>query len=120
MNKVATTILMSMILLIGFSSCSKDEESSTLKGTSWKFTSGNESITIRYTNDVDCIYTYVYDNGIYSESTTSRYTYMYEAPYVEMYPEDEDNAVLRGLINGEIMEVTNKSNNKNIGTFYKF
>lgn len=122
MKKLLLNIMMiSIISILSFSSCSNEEPKEfSLAGSTWVYKEDIVTITISYTTDIDCVYTFIIDDGTYTDSETSRYTYSYEEPYVEMYPENsEENAVLRGLINGNIMEVTNKSNNRNIGTFYK-
>lgn len=112
--------LVTLVAALSFTGCSKDDEFE-LTGSTWVWEQniGSESvsITIKFTTDLDAVYTYRYSDGSYVDSETSRYTYMYEEPYVEFYPEEEGDAVLRGLINGSVMEVTNKSNNRNIGTF---
>ena len=113
--------LVTLVAALSFTGCSKEDDEFELTGSTWVWEQniGSESvsITIKFTTDLDAVYTYRYSDGSYVDSETSRYTYMYEEPYVEFYPEEEGDAVLRGLINGSVMEVTNKSNNRNIGTF---
>lgn len=113
--------LVTLVAALSFTGCSKEDDEFKLTGSTWVWEQniGSESvsITIKFTTDLDAVYTYRYSDGSYVDSETSRYTYMYEEPYVEFYPEEEGDAVLRGLINGSVMEVTNKSNNRNIGTF---
>lgn len=120
----AKMFLMSLVTLVAalsFTGCSKDDDEFKLAGSTWileeNVGSESVSITIKFTTDIDAVYTFRYSDGSYVDSETSRYTYMYEEPYVELYPEEADDAVLRGLINGSVMEVTNKSTNINIGTF---
>lgn len=124
MKKYLLSMLAVALLMFTFSSCDKDDEEVAvfeLNGSSWVYNSPNgyESITITFTSNIDCVYVWAYDDGDVMDSQTTRYTYSYSEPYVELYPDDEGKAVLRGLINGSVMEVTNKSSNINIGTFYK-
>lgn len=113
--------LVTLVAALSFTGCSKEDDEFKLTGSTWvcEDNDGNVSvsITIKFTTDVDAIYTARVTDGSYVDSETVRYTYMYEEPYVELYPEEADDAVLRGLINGSVMEVTNKSTNINIGTF---
>ena len=113
--------LVTLVAALSFTGCSKEDDEFKLTGSTWileeNVGSESVSITIKFTTDIDAVYTFRYSDGSYVDSETSRYTYMYEEPYVEFYPEEEGDAVLRGLINGSVMEVTNKSNNRNIGTF---
>lgn len=115
--------LVTLVAALSFTGCSKEDDEFKLTGSTWvcEDNDGNVSvsITINFTTDVDAIYTARVTDGSYVDSETVRYTYMYEEPYVELYPEMEGKAVLRGLINGSYMDVTNKSSNENIGTFIK-
>ncbi|WP_455587240.1 hypothetical protein [Bacteroides sp.] len=119
---VMTLVVMAMCVFAG---CSSDDEDDTLnlKGTIWTYAKTEDGLTttqkLKFSSEVDCILTIAYTNQEYSESTTIRYTYDYEAPYVNLYPEESGKAVLRGFINGNIMELTNRSNSSNIGTFHK-
>ena len=119
---VMTLVVMIMWAFVGCSS-DDDDDASNLKGTIWTYSKTEDGITttqkLKFSTEVDCILTIAYTNQEYSESTTIRYTFDYEPPYVDLYPEESGKAVLRGFINGDIMEVTNRSNSSNIGTFHR-
>lgn len=105
-------VILSAIVLSG---CSKELKS--LSGTVWEKNESGLTVTLSFTK-IQCERKMV-SNYDPSDYETSYYSYEYDASIVMMYPEDEKNAALKGIISDNTMSVVNLSTEKTIGIFRK-
>ena len=110
MKKILLLFTLSAML---FAACKKDDEQSpSLVGTTWEQVSDDVSIKLTFQTKSDCQIT------ISSPATTSAYvtnfTYEIEGSNVRMYPIQSGIAELKGLINGQTINVVNVSTGKTI------
>lgn len=102
---LAIASVLTMVLISG---CKKEEPS--LAGTKWVIDGGNESMTLSFTS---------IKASLLQGSRTYFYSYEYDDPTVIMNPEISDNAVLKGVINGNQMTLINTSTDATVGFFNK-
>ena len=105
-------VAFSVICLQG---CSKELKS--ISGTIWEKMESDTIVTLSFT-DIQC------ECKMSSASNPSKYVYSYYSyeyspSTVMMYPEDDDLAMLKGIISENTMSLVNMSTQKTIGIFTK-
>lgn len=112
MKKKLFSVIAAIVALFAVVSCSDDIESS-LDGTVW---------VVEFSDDEYSEFKFfereAYETDYRNELIVSkvRYAYDYDYPTVMLYPDDDEIAVLKGIISGDEMSVINMSNGKYIWT----
>lgn len=116
MKKKLFSIIAAFVAFFAVVSCSDDIESS-LGGTVWvveflDYHSDDEYSEFKFFEREAC------ETDYRNELIVSkvRYAYDYDYPTVMLYPDDDEIAVLKGIISGDEMSVVNMSNGKYIWT----
>lgn len=114
MKRQLLTLLMTSMILMLFG-CEKGLEKS-LEGTVWEKDDAGFITTITY-RDGTC----EMKMSDYENEESYFYAYEYNFPVVLMYPENDDLALMRGIISDSqtTMNVVNTSTNKTVGTFVR-
>lgn len=112
MKKKLLTIVAALVALFTGVSCTDDIESS-LDGTVWVVEHSDDEYS-----ELKFFEREAYETDYRRELIVSkvRYAYDYDYPTVMLYPDDDEIAVLKGIISGDEMSVVNMSNGKYIWT----
>lgn len=115
MRKYLLTFLTFGLMFI-LSGCQDMKIEKTLDGTIWDAIEEYRTNTIKF-DDSYCEMV-INDDGVISKHF---FSYEYDFPVVLMYPEDDEIAMLKGIINKDKtkMNLVNLSNNKTIGILIK-
>ena len=112
--------ILSLFVALFFFGCSKDEEddakTNSLVNTVWEEVH-EYNIIVTYTFTSDIAVVYKLKSG--SRVTEYDYTYEYNHPNVDMFPNDSDNAKLKGYISDSKMNIVNISAGKTIANLTK-
>lgn len=116
MKKKLFSIIAAFVALFAIGSCSDDIESS-LDGTVWVVEFSDYHSDDEY-SELKFFEREAYETDYRNELIVSkvRYAYDYDYPTVMLYPDDDEIAVLKGIISGDEMSVVNMSNGKYIWT----
>lgn len=126
--KYLSMMLMMLAMSVCMSSCGDDDDevSNELAGTQWAYTdifnNGTQEQIISFNKDYTATLVISVKNagGVIVESETISYTYQRSENLVVFTAQQAGKANLEGVISSTIkMEITNTSNQKLIGTFYK-
>lgn len=118
--------LVTLVVALSFTGCSKDDDEFNLAGTEWIYeeqfgTNTSITVTFIFNTAVDVMMrVQVVENGIVT-TDTERGSYIYSEPYVEIFFDDYINS-LRGPItdNGKYMDLTDTSDGSQwYGTFIR-
>lgn len=126
--KYLSMMLMMLAMSVCMSSCGDDDDevSNELAGTQWAYTdifeNGTQEQIISFNKDYTATLVISVKNagGVIVESESISYTYQRSESLVVFTAQQAGKANLEGVISSTIkMEITNTSNQKLIGTFYK-
>lgn len=112
MKKKLLTIVAAFVALFTSVSCSDDIESS-LDGTVWVVEHSDDEYSELKFFEREA-YETDYQGGCIVNKI--RYAYDYDYPIVMLYPDDNEIAVIKGIISGDEMSVINMSTGKYIWT----
>lgn len=112
-------LLLLLITPLFFWSCSDDDKDEDgrlkLSSTYWSSEANNVLTELEFTSETKCNYSF--SSG--KLTVTNKYTYEIENHAVHLYPEDTDNAKLKGLVSDNRMDVVNTSTGKSIAVLTK-
>ena len=114
--KKAVYFLSVFVFMVGFLSCTKEDEDYSLSGTTWEDVDDSVLKIIKFDN-ATC--TYTISSTALSVKTTFSYDYSIAYPTISMESQTSGYADLKGNISGGTMTVVNTSQNSTIGTFIK-
>lgn len=125
--KYLSMMLVVLAMSVCMVSCGDDDENSNiLAGTRWAYSDvyedGTVEVSLTFNADNTAIWNYVVRNagGTIITNETAGYSYQVSENLVVMTAQQAGKANLEGVISSGVkMEVTNMSNQKSIGTFYK-
>lgn len=109
------------VIAVALSGCSKDKDSDVkvdkgIENTVWIENRGASNLIVSFykTDAVLALESTVIDSRI-----TTTYKYGFVSPKVTMFPDDTGNAILEGVVKGDLMTLTNTSKNEVVGILKK-